>query len=105
MATQGSIAIWNYSKLVSKFPEIENNASLKEIIGGDIHPNPFNKGEQLLISYDGDNLNSPTGYYPDYEPENWVRSFDLKSLQKKKAIQLLKFLNEKCLVADWCIWD
>ncbi len=49
MSTQGNIAIWNYTKLISKFPEADTNLTIKKIIGGFVYDNPFKKKEKILI--------------------------------------------------------
>ncbi len=99
MATQGNIAIWNYTKLISKFPEADTNPAIKKIIGGFVYDNPFKKEEKILISYEGDNLNFPNGFYPDYSPEEWLQNFssiNLAKAEKQRAENILEYLLNEC---------
>lgn len=108
MATQGNIAIWNYSKLISKYPEADNNQTIRKIIGGFIYDNPFRKEEKILISYDGDNLSFPNGFYPNYTPDTWLQNFSEFNLTKPEediAEEILHFLSTECCEADWEVWN
>lgn len=108
MSTQGNIAIWNYTKLISKFPEAESNPTIKKIIGGFVYDNPFKKKEKILISYEGDNLNFPNGFYPDYTPEEWLQNFssiNLSEEQEQRTESILQYLLNECCAADFQVWN
>jgi len=108
MSTQGNIAIWNYTKLISRFPEVETEAAFREIIGGFVYENPFKSGEKLLISYDGDNLHFPNGFYPDYAPNEWVQNFSNTNLtadDEEKVERILEYLLTECCEAEWQVWN
>ena len=95
MSSEGNIAIWNYSKLISKFPEVKNNTIFRNIIGGFVYKNPFKPGNELLITYSGDNFYFPNGFFPDYNAEEWLQNFSnfkLTSLEKNKLGIILNFL-------------
>lgn len=108
MASQGNVVIWDYSKLISKFPEAENNDSFRKVIGGFVYENPFTTGKRILLSYEGDNLNFPTGFYPDYEPDTWLQNFsglNLSETEKERLENILYYLVDECCTADWQVWN
>lgn len=61
MGADGHIAIYDWTKTVKQFPELEENRDLRYLVIGDayIYSNPFGKGK-LLVAYWGDNLYEPT---------------------------------------------
>ena len=81
----------------------------QELIGNNVQRNPFRKDELILLSYDGDNLNNPTGFYPDYDVDNWIdkriEQLDLTENEIRAAEEILSYLLEECLIADWNVWN
>ena len=101
MGADGHIAIYDWSKTVRHFPELETNNDLRLLVKGDayIYENPVGEGE-WLVAYWGDNLYEPT--FPGYEC--WWTSESLPEL-RAKAIEIVRWMQDSAvIVEDWEVW-
>src|ERR1044072_486323 len=74
MGADGSIQIFNWSKAREKYPQLNPTSNyegkdeyLRYFIGGYIYNNPFIEGNELLVTYAGDNLFSSYGIYYSFD--------------------------------------
>lgn len=104
MGADGHIAIYDWSKTVRNFPELEVNEDLKDLVVGDayIYDNPVGKGK-WLIAYRGDNL-----YEPTFPGTNlyWLREkYKDKTDLLAKAVAIVVWMeNYAVIVRDWEVW-
>lgn len=103
MGADGHIALYDWSKTVRQFPELEVNKDLRCLVVGNayIYSNPFGDGK-LLVSYWGDNLCKPT--FPGYENWFWNDKIKDKNLHKK-AKDIVQWMQDNAvIVGDWEVW-
>jgi len=101
MGADGHIAIYDWTKTVEQFPELETNEDLRLLVKGYayIYNNPVGKGE-WLVAYWGDNLLEPT--FPGYETW-WGEDADEGLCRKAEYIVHWMYGNAE-IVNDWEVW-
>jgi len=104
MGADGHIEIYDWTKTVKKFPELEKNDKLRFLVQGSayIYKNPVGEGE-WLVGYWGDNLIHPT--FPGYESW-WAEEYaqDFQDLNDKAIEIVLWMRSEAVIVEDWEVW-
>ncbi|MEW8963224.1 hypothetical protein [Paraclostridium dentum] len=103
MGSFGSITIYDWTKTVKQFPELLSDEKLYRQVVGDayIYDNPWIEGNQLLVSYYGDNL-----LYKDTFPgfDYWAVDPDNVPEDIKKAYKIVRWIHENARIVWWEVW-
>jgi hypothetical protein len=114
MGAAGHIKIFNWTKAIEKYPQLEQQDSQKDeylrlFIGGYIYANPFAEGNRLLVTYNGDNLYDSYGIYWSAED----RLNDVWGLYdkpwwndevKEEWIEIGNYILKECEIIQWEVW-
>jgi len=109
MGADGYIAIYDYSKILEKFPEVKTDPEISRVLGGYIQEDLHNPEKQLLTVYYSTCWGVPIqGLYPDFSIEerfNHELEYFPELLPKKEQIfKIMRFVLKHCKLADWHIW-
>lgn len=104
MGADGHVAIYDWTKTIERFPELEKDKELCSLVKGYayVYKNPVGDGLWLVV-YWGDNLLSST--FPGYEVDLWAINGGASKSKIERAKEIVSWMNHNAVIVhDWEVW-
>lgn len=114
MNPEGRVRVYNWTRAMETYTELGWDEKLRFLVKGcsRVYDNPFVEGNQLLVTYNGHDLVSPTFPLYDFYSETWDLPGTKSKIKKRwvterleKAVEIIGFMMNECEVADWTVWE